>query len=323
MIRRGLSTRSWTNCVRPPRRASNGCSDLEAKEREETGIKTLRIQYNRVFGYYIEVTKSYYNLVPLRYAAQADACVQRRALHHSRSCARSKAKITRRARSRARRTGAGAVLPPCRSEIAARHASPFSGTRQRAQNRWTRCFRWRSVARDYGYVAPTHQRRPATSDIVRGPASRWWSGWCQDTPVRAQRRSSWTPRTTGCSSSPAPTWPARAPICARRPSITLMAHIGSFVPAKRSEHQPVRPHLHPHRGSATTCRPARATFMVEMSETAGILRSATERIAGHSGRDRPGHQHLRRPEPLRGRRWNTCCDKKKMRREDAVRHPLS
>ena len=42
-------------------------SDLEAKEREETGIKTLRIQYNRVFGYYIEVTKSYYNLVPLRY----------------------------------------------------------------------------------------------------------------------------------------------------------------------------------------------------------------------------------------------------------------
>ena len=41
--------------------------ELEAREREETGIKNLRIQYNRVFGYYIEVTKSNYALVPLRY----------------------------------------------------------------------------------------------------------------------------------------------------------------------------------------------------------------------------------------------------------------
>ena len=37
--------------------------DLEAKEREETGIKNLRIQYNRVFGYYIEVTKSNYSQI--------------------------------------------------------------------------------------------------------------------------------------------------------------------------------------------------------------------------------------------------------------------
>ena len=40
---------------------------MEAKEREATGIKNLRIQYNRVFGYYIEVTKSYYDMVPMRY----------------------------------------------------------------------------------------------------------------------------------------------------------------------------------------------------------------------------------------------------------------
>lgn len=41
--------------------------DMEAAEREETGIKNLRIQYNRVFGYYIEVTKSNLDQVPLRY----------------------------------------------------------------------------------------------------------------------------------------------------------------------------------------------------------------------------------------------------------------
>ncbi|HKL80415.1 MAG TPA: DNA mismatch repair protein MutS [Mobilitalea sp.] len=38
--------------------------DLETKEREQTGIKNLKIKYNRVFGYYLEVTNSYQSLVP-------------------------------------------------------------------------------------------------------------------------------------------------------------------------------------------------------------------------------------------------------------------
>jgi DNA mismatch repair protein MutS len=38
--------------------------DLETKEREATGIKNLKIRFNRVFGYYLEVTNSYQNLVP-------------------------------------------------------------------------------------------------------------------------------------------------------------------------------------------------------------------------------------------------------------------
>ena len=41
--------------------------DLEAREREATGIKNLRVQYNRVFGYHIEVTKSNYAMVPEHY----------------------------------------------------------------------------------------------------------------------------------------------------------------------------------------------------------------------------------------------------------------
>ena len=42
-------------------------SELEVQERENTGIKNLKVGFNRVFGYYIEVTKSYYDLVPARY----------------------------------------------------------------------------------------------------------------------------------------------------------------------------------------------------------------------------------------------------------------
>lgn len=39
-------------------------ADLEAKERDNTGIKNLKIKYNKVFGYYLEVTNSYQSLVP-------------------------------------------------------------------------------------------------------------------------------------------------------------------------------------------------------------------------------------------------------------------
>lgn len=41
--------------------------DIECREREATGIKTLKIGFNRVFGYYIEVTRSYQELVPEGY----------------------------------------------------------------------------------------------------------------------------------------------------------------------------------------------------------------------------------------------------------------
>ena len=49
---------------------SNGNEIIEAiaqRERDRTGIKNLKIGYNRVFGYYIEVTRSYYDLVPKEY----------------------------------------------------------------------------------------------------------------------------------------------------------------------------------------------------------------------------------------------------------------
>ncbi|MCR5121786.1 MAG: DNA mismatch repair protein MutS [Ruminococcus sp.] len=41
--------------------------DIEARERENTGIKTLKVSYNRVFGYYIEITRTNLSLVPDRY----------------------------------------------------------------------------------------------------------------------------------------------------------------------------------------------------------------------------------------------------------------
>ena len=45
----------------------NWIAALENSEREKTGIKNLKVGFNKVFGYYIEVTKSYYSLVPQEY----------------------------------------------------------------------------------------------------------------------------------------------------------------------------------------------------------------------------------------------------------------
>ncbi len=42
-------------------------AEMEAREREKTGIKNLKIAFNKVFGYYIEVTRSYFDLVPKEY----------------------------------------------------------------------------------------------------------------------------------------------------------------------------------------------------------------------------------------------------------------
>lgn len=45
----------------------NIIKDIEQRERDRTEIKNLKISYNRVFGYYIEVTKSYYDKIPTEY----------------------------------------------------------------------------------------------------------------------------------------------------------------------------------------------------------------------------------------------------------------
>lgn len=45
----------------------NWLAELEAKEKERTGIKNLKIKYNKVFGYYLEVTNSYKDLVPIEW----------------------------------------------------------------------------------------------------------------------------------------------------------------------------------------------------------------------------------------------------------------
>ena len=67
----GMINDGYDSTVDENRHLLNDAKDLiaslEQKEKEATGIKSLKISYNRVFGYYIEVTKMYYDLVPDSY----------------------------------------------------------------------------------------------------------------------------------------------------------------------------------------------------------------------------------------------------------------
>ncbi len=66
MIRKGYS-RELDELIKIASDGKGWLAELEAKERDTTGITSLKVRYNKVFGYYIEVSKSYINAVPAHY----------------------------------------------------------------------------------------------------------------------------------------------------------------------------------------------------------------------------------------------------------------
>ena len=75
---------NWTSCAPSSATARDWIAGFEAQESERTGIPSLKVGYNQVFGYYIEVTNAHLRARPARLRPQADAD-ERRALHHARS----------------------------------------------------------------------------------------------------------------------------------------------------------------------------------------------------------------------------------------------
>ena len=55
--------RNWISIAMPVEMEKHGLPSLKREEREKTGIKSLKIGYNRVFGYYIEVTRANLHLL--------------------------------------------------------------------------------------------------------------------------------------------------------------------------------------------------------------------------------------------------------------------
>ena len=73
-----------------------------------------------------------------------------------------------------------------------------------------------------------------------------------------------------------------------------MAQMGSFVPAREATIG-MADRIFARVGASDELARGQSTFMVEMTETARILNTATRAQPGDPGRDRPRHEHLRRP----------------------------
>ena len=239
--------------------------DLEAKEREATGIKNLRIQYNRVFGYYIEVTKSYYDMVPMRY--------QRR-----QTLANSERYITPELREIEQKI-VGAQEQSVRlelqlfTEIREKIAGEIVRIQHTAQGLKTldALLSLAKVAVSNHYVRP-EITQDGSLEIVEGrhpvvEQTMQEGGFVPNDAVMDQDQACMLIIT-------GPNMAGKSTYMRQVALITLMAHLGSFVPAKSAK-IPIVDRIFTRVGASDDLASGQSTFMVEMSETAYILRNAT------------------------------------------------
>ena len=179
---------------------------LEARERERTGIPNLKVEYNRVHGFYIEVTNAHAGKGARRLPPPPDA-EERRALHHAGAeDLRGQGAVGARPRARA---GENAVRGAARTALQPHIAGAAAHRARLAQ---TRCARLRLRARRprRNYCRPEFVDETLHRDRGRPPPG----GRGADRAVHRQRRAP-RRRRGSCCSSPAPTWAASPPTCAR------------------------------------------------------------------------------------------------------------
>ena len=239
--------------------------DMEASERQETGIKNLKIQYNRVFGFYIEVTKSNLGMVPLRYTRRQTLA----------NCERF---VTPELQEIERRvTGAQQMALALESTLFAgvreAIAREIGAIQQNALALKTAdaLLSLAQVARENGYVKPNLNEN-GTLRIVEGRH-----------PIveRTVTDAPFVPNDVNLDTDEnrmliitGPNMAGKSTYMRQVALISIMAHIGSFVPAAEAEIS-LLDRIFTRIGASDDLAGGQSTFMVEMSETAGILRSAT------------------------------------------------
>ena len=241
--------------------------ELENREREATGIKNLRIQYNRVFGYYIEVTKSNYSLVPLRYQ-------RRQTLTNSERFTTDELRAIESKLTGAQEQAAKletSLFEEVRGEIS-RNIGPLQSTAM-AYKTLDALLSLARVARLNHYVKPTitddgvisikDGRHPVVEAMMQD------SGFVPN-DTYLDIGDSRMQIITGPNMAGKSTYMRQVAL------ITLMAHMGSFVPATEASICLVDG-VYTRVGASDDLATGQSTFMVEMSEMAYILRNATAR----------------------------------------------
>ncbi len=239
--------------------------DMEQREREETGIKNLRIQYNRVFGYYIEVTKSYLSLVPERYTRKQTLTNAER--YMTPELKETEQKII------------GAQEQSVRLEL-----QLFNEIRDRVSESMNRiqktCEALKRLDVFQSLARTAVENRYVRPEMTGDGSMRILEG---RHPVVEQSLNSgeFVPNDTEMDLDSrrmmiitGPNMAGKSTYMRQVALICLMAQIGSFVPA-REAHLPICDRIFTRVGASDDLASGQSTFMVEMSETAYILRNAT------------------------------------------------
>lgn len=242
-------------------------SELEANEREKTGIRNLKVGYNKVFGYYLEVTKSRLSLVPDDYVRRQTLTGSERFI--SPELKEYEEKIVN-AREKTLELEAS-LFERIRAEVAA-ETERIRKTAA-AVARVDVFAALAEIADRYGYSQP---------EFVSG--SRVELRDCRHPVVeRMSLESGFVPNDIELDSLEnrflvitGPNMSGKSTLIRQVALICLMAQMGSFVPA-RSARLGVIDRIFSRVGASDKLARGQSTFMVEMVETAYILRNATEK----------------------------------------------
>jgi len=251
------------------RSALKGDSDfltkIETEEKEKTGIKTLKVRYNKVFGYYIEVSKSFINMVPETY-------IRKQTLTN---CERY---ITGELKElEGRILGAKDKAAQLEYEIFEKIRKQVSTSLNRIQSsaiavaKLDAICSLAEVAVRNNYVCPdlnvdgVISIKDGRHPVVEQLGSSLFVA--NDTLLDMKENR--------CAIITGPNMAGKSTYMRQVALITLLAQIGSYVPAK-SANICIVDAIYTRVGASDDLASGQSTFMVEMSEVADIIKNATK-----------------------------------------------
>ncbi len=250
-------------------------SNLEAEERERTGIKNLKIKFNGAFGYFIEVSKSNLGLVPEEYVRKQTMVNGERFVTEA---LKQKEKEIFHAEENSKRREeelfAGLVSATLEESAALAQTAAalaeidvFCG--------------WAEIARLWNYCKPALDETDAI-EITQGRHPVVEQMLKQDSTGLASAQA-FVPNDSKLSASESqihlitgPNMAGKSTYIRQVALITLLAQVGSWVPATSARIGLVD-RIFSRVGASDDLARGNSTFMVEMNETANILNNATER----------------------------------------------
>ena len=248
--------------------AKQWIADLEAKEIEETGIKNLKIGYNRVFGYYIEVSKNQAENVPLRYKRRQTIANNERfitedlkqiediVLNSEENALKLEAQIFAELKNYLN----GQILNLQQiSSVVAEIDAILSLAEVAVKNNYTKP----KINKKICHIKIEGGRHPVVEQYLKTGQFVANDTFLDDNENRIMV-------ITGPNMAGKSTYMRQSAI------ITYMAHIGSFVPAREAEIC-LTDRIFTRVGASDDLAFGQSTFMVEMSEVALILANATDK----------------------------------------------